>query len=549
MSAFFLKKEFLTIILLIGLSLILLFPFFHYGFPPSHDGEYHVIRGYQFYKTLQDGNFYPRWFADLNKGYGTPLMNYFYPLPYYVMSLFHFAGFNFINSFKLEMIFATIIGTVFFFLWTRIFWGNIGGFVSAVVYTFSPYHIVDLYIRGALGEVLALAVFPGLLWTLTELIKNKKTNFLVPSALLLSLLIFANNILAVIFFPFAFLYSAVLIMTSPGRRKTLSYLLTVVLLGLGFSAIFWIPAIFERGYTRGLLTYNVYEHFPQLYQLLIPSWGSGFSNGNLANEISFQIGVVNIFAVFISIFVLLKLIKKNSKEAIYMLFFIASFFLVLFLMLNYSYPFWKFIPFSNYFQFPWRFLSLEIVISAFLIGSIIRIWSRKLVLAGVMVFLTIILTIGYITPPYYWEREDSYYFSRSNFMDSTSSPGFNTLWFNEDLKRTKERVVIKDGRGEIFNKNIKSTRYNFTVKSQTPVLVKVNTAYFPGWNVYVDGKLKQVKEENGLFSFRVPNGTHNVLVEFEDTSIRKLANILSLIFFAVMIFVLFKNLNFVKIRR
>ena len=143
---------FFIISFLIVFSSILVWPLLRNGLPPTHDGEYHVVRAYQFDKTLRDGDLYPRWLPDLNYGYGTPLLNYYYPLPYYAMSFLHFFGTSFINSFKISIFIATIIGAVFFFLWARIFWGNTGGFISSLFYTFSPYHIVEMYIRGAVGQ-------------------------------------------------------------------------------------------------------------------------------------------------------------------------------------------------------------------------------------------------------------------------------------------------------------------------------------------------------------------------------------------------------------
>ena len=108
------------------------------GLPPTHDGEYHILRFEQFHKSLSEGTLYPRWAKDFNNGYGIPLFNYVYPLPNYVSSLAHFLGANFINSFKLNMIIATITGAVFFYLWAKKYWGEIGGLVSSTFYSFSP---------------------------------------------------------------------------------------------------------------------------------------------------------------------------------------------------------------------------------------------------------------------------------------------------------------------------------------------------------------------------------------------------------------------------
>lgn len=524
------------------ISSLLHWPLVHFGFPPTHDGEYHIIRAYQFDKTLRDGDWYPRWQRDVNNGYGTPLMNYYYPLPYYVTSLFHFFGLSFINGYKLSLVFATIAGGVLFFLWARQFWGNLGGFVSATLYTFSPYHIVDLYVRGALGEVWSLAFFPGFLWSITILIKNKNIKYLFPSSLFIALLIFSHNILALMFFVFALAYCLILVIVYENKKSFIQFLASIFL-GLGISAIFWMPALFEREYVRGLLIYNVYENFPQLYQLLIPSWGTGFSNMDISNQMSFQIGIINILAVLISIMLWFQHVKRNKKEGAIIAFFIFAFFSVLFLMLRVSYPVWESLPFFNHFQFPWRFLSLEVVITSFLAGSIVKLWDKKL-LPYSIVAASVLLTIGYTKPAYYWEREDSYYFSRSNFMDGTNTPGniFNTIWFNPSLKRQKQKLRIIGGKGSIKEISIKSTRYAFDVFADSKVTLLVNTAYFPGWNGVIDGrKVTIIPNKDGLITFDVAKGRHSIQVMLSDTPIRTGAKYISILSIATLLTVFLKK--------
>lgn len=156
------NKIFFGLVILFGL--ISAYSLFHSGLPPTHDGEYHVVRFYEFYRTLSNGNFYPRWAPDLNFGYGTPLFNYVYPFPNYISAIVHFTGVSFIDSFKLNLLFATLIGAVFMYLWVKNYFGEISGLVSSIFYSFSPYRLVDTYVRGSVGEVWAMAFFPALMW-------------------------------------------------------------------------------------------------------------------------------------------------------------------------------------------------------------------------------------------------------------------------------------------------------------------------------------------------------------------------------------------------
>lgn len=537
-------KELLIIVSFLATSFIVVFPLLRYGLPPTHDGEYHVLRAYQFDKTLRDGDLYPRWLPDLNFGYGTPLLNYYYPLPYYMTSFAHFLGFSFIDAFKLCMLVATLLSALFFFLWARIFWGKSGAFVACLFYTFAPYHIVEIYVRGTSGEVWALSFFPAFLWSTTILVKERKSVFLPLSAVFFSLIIFSHNILALLFFPFAVAYILLLFYLYVDKRRyiqTMSSLLSMIFLGVGLAAIFWLPALAETGLVRGLQIYDIKEGFVDLYELLVPSWGTGFSGTGLNGQMSFQIGIANLLAVFLSSVSFALFYKKKDKRFWVVGFFLLWFAFVFFLMQEVSLPIWEKVPFMNYFQFPWRFLGLEILIAAFLSGSIFSFLKGKkslVCLVGFSLFV-VLLSIGYINPAYYLEREDNYYFTRSNFIDGTNTPGnlFNTIWFSKSIaKRSKEKFEIKEGRGKITEKSIKSTEYRFLLSAKNSVVILVHTAYFPNWQAFVDGKKVKTKSDNlGLIEFSVPRGNHEIFVKFQNTPIRIVSEVISFFSFCTIL--------------
>src|SRR3989344_5436424 len=267
------------------------------GLPPTHDGEYHIMRFQQFYKVLSEGDIYPRWAPDFNNGYGLPLFNFVYPLPNYVASFFHFLGVSFIDSFKLNMVAASLVGSIFFFLWSRRYWGQLGGLVSAVFYTFSPYHFLDIYVRGSVGEVWALALFPGLLWSFYSLYQTKEKKFFLLSITFLFLLVLSHNILALVFFTFFLAYAVFLFWNTEDKKTFLKHLTLIIIFGLSLSSPFWLPALYETKYVLGLQISSPLHHFPKIYQLIYSSWGYGFSGEDKAGQMSFQIGIANIIAV------------------------------------------------------------------------------------------------------------------------------------------------------------------------------------------------------------------------------------------------------------
>lgn len=526
--------SFLAVLAVLFFAFLAGFALLHPGLPPTHDGEYHVIRFFLFDEAIRDGNLYPRWAAHLNNGFGVPLFTFVYPLSNYIATFLHLLNFSFIDSFKLEMFIATLMGGIFSYLWSKEFWGRLGGIVSSVFYTFSPYHFVDIYIRGSVGEVWALGFFPAFLWTYTRFVKSKRKIFLVFSSVFLALIIFSHNILALMFFVFSLSYIGLLIYKDKNKKYLIFNTFYIVFLGLGLSAIFWLPAIYETKYVTGLQIFDISAHFPDLYQLLIPSWGSNFSGMGLRDVMSFQIGLANLFAIFLSLMITVWLIMKKNIKRIYIIFFLVWSFFTFYLMLGISWPIWNTIPFMHYFQFPWRLLSLEILFTSFLAGSFFALNIRNkrvnLFLATLLISVAFALGIGYARPAYYMYRDDSYYLTKSSFVDGTNSPGnvFNTIFLKSIPDKEKEKAVFLSGEGKIILSEVRNSMYSFRINAIKDSEILMHVAYYPGWTVYINNKKIDIRQtENGLFTFFIPSGESFVKVVFEDTNIRKVASIAS----------------------
>ena len=513
------------------------------GLPPTHDGEYHVLRFYQFNKAFMDGNLYPRWAPDFNNGYGIPLFNFVYPLPNYVASFFHFLGFEFIESFKLNMISATLIGAVGMYLFARKYFGELGGVVSAVFYSFSPYHLLDIYVRGSVGEVWALGLAPALLWAYSSFFETRKKIFLVLSSIFLALLVFAHNILALIFFGFFVSYAIFLILRSRNIKSDLVNLGIIIFTGLGLSSIFWLPALLETKYVVGLQVFDPTAHFPAIYKLIYSSWGYGFSGTGVADQMSFQIGIVNLFA-FLGSVIVFYITKKRI-----LLFFISMFIFSVFLITPASFWLWKNIPLISFVQFPWRFLSLSIFTVSFLAGSLVMhslFKKRKNIqvfMAILLILASILFSINYAKAPFHHKREDQHYFTRSNFTDGTNSPGnsFNTRGFDNRLKKADNLVNLDQSEYKIISNESEKKVMETYIDDDKKIIA--NIAYFQGWTATVnDIKIPITPTGHGLIEFDLPKNKSRVEISFRDTVVRKVSKVIfasSLIFLGL--FMVFKS--------
>ncbi len=489
------------------------FPLFQPGFLPTHDGEYHIIRFFEFEKMLRAGFLFPRWAPGLNSGYGVPLFNFFYPLPNYIGSLFHILGWSLADSLKLSLAAAYIGAGIFCFQWLKKLFNVQAATVGTIIFAYIPYWFVDIYVRGSTGEVFAI-FFLMLFFACVESNRRLLIGFAVAGIIL------SHNILSILFLPF--LVSYVLL-----RKR--QYIFTIVL-GVGLATYFWLPALLEREFVAGLNTVNVFDYFPDMYQLFVPSWGTGFSGSGLTgNEMSPQIGLLPILVIFLSLFIVIKS-KMNLKKQLAILFLVVVF-LSFFFMLRISYPFWKALPVLLYLQYPWRLLSIFLPAVAFLAAYVIS-WINKIWIQVFLVFFAIILSYQYCRPAMYQQRSDEYYLSRREFTDGTSSLGnsFSTRWATWKENRAESRVEVVTGSVELSDVILKPVSYYFKTNSDSPATIVIHTLYYPGWIVKIDDHDTQINYlDDGIIKFALPSGMHSVSVFFTETSTRILADFISLL--------------------
>ena len=94
-----------------------------------------------------------------------------------------------------------------------------------------------------------------------------------------------------------------------GTRSSIAISVLAVLLaigiGLGVSAIFWMPAILENSFVRAdqwlAGDYDYHDDFVYLHQLFSPYWGFGTSGPGPNDGVGFQLGAVPLALAFLSL--------------------------------------------------------------------------------------------------------------------------------------------------------------------------------------------------------------------------------------------------------
>lgn len=517
------RKGILLFAILAIIVLPFLIPLFAPSFYQSHDGEAHVARFGAYYKAFSDGQFPPRWAGDLNYKYGSPVFIFYYPLPGSIAAGLHALGITLEHSFKLLMIISFVLGPTLFYLWASSIVRKEVAVASALFYGLAPYHFLDMYVRGDVAEMLGFVFVPLVFLSIEKIIKKPDVIYAVQGGIFYSLLILSHNSLSLMFSPVFLTYGMIKVRDGKTRLLVLLFLI----LGLGLSSFFWIPAFRESKFVMAeRFIGDMYrDHFPSLLSLVYSEWGFD-PDINKSGGLSPQIGPLHIAMVLFGVFVFFKKTKDRVIVGCWLLLFALS----LFLSIPLSMPVWQDIQLLKLFQFPWRFTGLSSFAASVLSLYVFNSYFDKKILF-VCVLVLVVLSIPLTKVQYSASRKDSYYFeySGTTYYHGQAS----TIWTAGDPSQFPNAYVeIISGKGKIVNVIKKSNIHFLEVDAENNIKLLDNTVFFPGWRVSIDGKRVPIEFQDmnhrGLITFDVSKGIHNIVLAFGESSIRLIADIISL---------------------
>lgn len=494
------KNKLFFLVLVILLALPILFGLFNGGLFVSDDGNWMVIRFSSFYEEFRNGQIPIRFLSRLNNGYGYPVANFLYPLFMYMGVPIHILGFSFVATIKIILGLSMIGSAVFAYLWLSKFFDRFSSVVGSLFYVYAPYHLYDLYKRGSVGEILAFTIAPFILWQI-----ERKSLFW--SSLGIAALILSHNSLAILFIGLIIFYMLLDIFVSLNRTKIFSRYACVLVLGLGGSSFFWIPAIYD-------LRYTVFS------STQVADWSSYFASINL-------IGLSTIFIILLTLFFIFnKKINIKKHKLTIMLFCVGIF--SIFLSSSLSVFLWNLIP-ASFIQFPFRFLSITILCVSFLAACSVSVLSKRKVIIGIIIIvLTLFSSWEFIFPKEFQNHPDSYY---STNQDSTTVRNeYMPKWVEDppnEIPKGKAEVLSGDA---IVNKiNVKGSNINIDISATKKSVIKINVIYFPGWEVNIGGKDVEISYANdhGLIYLEIPEGQHKVQLNFKETGVRLASDLIS----------------------
>lgn len=546
------KIELFIVLLIIFFSgLLVIDPLLHQGIFKAHDIETNIIYFGSFFSSLSEGNIIPRWAGNIANLYGSPTIMFFYPFSYYLTSPLRFIGLSLIDTMKFFIFLSFIASGLFMYIWLRRHFNKISSLVGAFLYIYAPYRINDIYARGSVAENTAFMTTPLAFLSLYLLCQKQDFKRVLFLTFVISTFLLSHPFLFLVFSPFFLTYVIYLRLD----RNKIRLLCLSGLLTLGLISFYVLPLLMENKYTHyDMSPFNgqfYFEQFVTLEQLIQPQWTFIDRVGKLEYQ-TYQIGLLQIGLFIISIVIFLyKKFSRASFQSLQFLFLasVVNFLFSIFLMLGISNPLYKLVTPLQRIEFPWRFLALNLFsvsLMTTIVVQIIKHTYTKIIFVVTILLTGIILYLPHAKGHDYRMISDDYYL----YEITENTDAFATLpkWAAQPDKypRQTNRSKVIEGEASLTPLLLTSTKHIYSSTSPIKSRLMDATFYFPGWTVLLDGKPIQIEFQDpdyrGIITFEVPEGKHLIEVVFQQTKLRLLADMIS-IMTLILIIIMYKYKN------
>jgi hypothetical protein len=291
-----------------------------------------------------------------------------------------------------------LLGSVGMFLWLQSWLGQPGALLAALVYTYLPYQIVTVYVRGAWGESLFWGLLPWAILSATFLVTSPKL-WLVPVVALIWLLLGLSQLGLTLW---ALLFVVILVLCLHPRRSLRPIL--AALLGTG-AALAVYAAI-----TSLAVPSPVYltEHFLYPAQLFSAYWGFGASRPGWDDGLSLQLGLAAVGLTIVSVALWQQVAKPMvSRTDRRLLFFLSAAIVLILLQLGLAAFLWRLplgpgVVLASTLTYPWQLLGLTGLCLAVLAGAAPWLDERltEWPLFGAVIVFIMLSSYSYLSPQF-----------------------------------------------------------------------------------------------------------------------------------------------------
>lgn len=460
---------------------------------------------------LTHGEF-SRWLMSANAGLGSPVLYYYAPLPYYLSAILTlpFATLGASACYVIAMIASQIAAAYAARAWlARHFAPNIA-LLGALFYVLLPYKLIYIYLHVNLAQLWALVWLPLWLIAAEDLAEDKRRA--IPAFAAFAALTCLSHQLTLL--AFGAIPAAYALMLNPSV-KTIARIALAALLGAAASAVYLLPML---------------DALPWLKQ---DQWFSGkFSVFENLNHIDTMLTLYYLILAACAWWMLERTRQKSTRWA-QALFWLCALLVMTTLTLRLAAPLYQALRPLQYLQFPAaRFHAGMLLGAVFAIciifehsaaGKISQFARPAYVWFYVGLFgaVTALRVAGVYFMPIADMNQP--YIDQMHTHRLLPAVEYPTRWSalsNAELYKNREEWASKplvSGKATVT----RADPGDIAFTAQGPASVTVKQFYVPAWQ----SDIPLAPDKNGLITFTLPRGEHNVHLYLKPTH---LANLLSL---------------------
>jgi len=497
----------------------------------NHDRNVHPIRLWHVENALYEGLVLPNWITTFTNELGSPVFLFNWFIPYYMALIPRVLGFNLADSIKLIFLASYIFSGYSFYVLSRTWFSKSNALVATIFFLTLPYRFTLIFVRGALGEAVALSILPLFLYYWV----NPQRRFsLLGTTLTTVLLITSHNVVALYAVFIAMLWLVF-------KLKSLKEYLPVVfgfILGVALTTFFWLPSIYEKNLTHIEVAQKwSRDHFVDFEYLFTSPWRKlhGLPH-DLPYGMSLNLGITTIFVIVTLILFHFNQSKIKKKYRQLSTFLFIGVGITIFLQTTIAKPIWETFTWLSLTIFPWRLQAITTLFLSLMYGCLgtfikgIGKWT--------VFFCLITINLAWLQP---WQLLTAYEpeqtflpawhdgSAEGEFLPRTADRSEYKSWYTGEIPPTGLYQI--EGNASVENLNRNGNQFNLELTTEESIHFILNHYYFPGWKGTLDTQPLDIshnlKDYKGRINFKVSPGKHRVTITFVSTPIRKFSQMIS----------------------
>ena len=539
------KKTAIDISICVLMTFVCLFSFFDSKIVVnlSHDLTFHLNRFVGLANAFEEGQILPKIYPYANYGFGYASPLFYCDLFLYPFGILYHFGLSAIWCYKLCILFYTTLGNIFVYLIIKKETNDRKlSLLATFLYLTCNYHLMNIFIRGALGEVVAMTFVPLVLYAIYKILVKHEDCFIF-LGISFSLLVQSHLISSLLYGIFFFWMIVVFIIMNRKDfsliKKTIITIIKGTILASLLCAWYLLPMLEQmHSQTFWLSVNSQYNNISSTIQ----------SVGDVFNSLSYKF-TPSIGALFILFSLGYIFVKKNRYITIIVVYTLMCYLIILGILPG---------ELLNVMQFYFRLyiviFPLTIIVSIYVLKDF-KYRNILIIISSIFLLSNVVITnIKMI-------NDGEYYLNNNATVDEINSVtnfkynldynhdelgGAEYLPYTEYMNYKDDSLAIKflDKNNAmidyIYEYDKHFTSIEFTCDNQEDVELLLPLSYYKGYKAYefIEKEYKTIDVSSDkkykLVELYSSKGSHTYKVTYEGTVVQKATLLISTLSFAII---------------